>query len=246
MIKAIIVDDKPINAITLQTLILDYCSSVSIVAITHGIEEAFELINEEKPDLVFLDIEMPTGTGFDLLRKFIKVSFEVIFTTAYSHYAIKAFRENALDYLLKPISIPELQQAVIKVEKHMAMKDVNNQFLRHIKPLQDLLPSKISVPTQDGLLFIKPEEVIRCEASGSYSTIFLTSGKKILVSMLLRQFESVLPSSQFLRVHNSHIVNTRFIIQYFKGRGGSILMQDGTQVEVAASKKSEFLEAMKR
>jgi two-component system LytT family response regulator len=245
MMNAVIVDDKPINAQTLQSLLQDYCTTVTVIGMANGIEEAFEVINNTKPDIVFLDIEMPTGSGFDLLRKFTNVFFEVIFTTAYSQYAIEAFRKNALDYLLKPINIPDLQQAVNKATKQMALKDVKNNLTKYLKPLQALIPSKISLPTQEGLLFINPEEIIRCEASGSYSNIYLNTGKKIVVSMLLRQFEEMLSPSQFLRIHNSHIINVRFVLQYLKGRGGTVLMQDGTKVEVAASKKNDFLEAMK-
>jgi len=246
MTEAIIVDDKPINAQTLELLLTEYCPSITVTGTAGSVDEAYALIAEKHPRIVFLDIEMPTGSGFDLLHKFSKVPFEVIFTTAYSDYAIDAFKENALDYLLKPISIPDLQQAVAKAENQIKLKEINQQLSRYLDPLRSLLPAKIGLPTQDGLLFINQEEIVRCEASGSYSRLYINNDKKIMVSLLLREVEEMLFGCNFIRIHNSHIVNTRFVTQYVRGRGGTAIMEDGSEVEVAASRKNDFLEAMKR
>ncbi len=244
MINAVIIEDKSVNAKTLQAMIRSYCPTVNIVGMAGNIDNAFTMLCQHTPDLIFLDIEMPGGSGFDLLHKFESVPFEVIFTTAYNQYAIEAFQENALDYLLKPINISNLQRAVAKTEKQVALKKSNEQVSKYLKSLQKLAPSKISLPTLDGYLFIAPQEIIRCEASGSYSNFYMSSGKKIVVSMLLKKCEDLLPSELFLRVHNSHIINIQFVQQYIRGRGGYLLMQDGSRVDVAASRKQDFLDTM--
>ncbi|WP_118976269.1 LytR/AlgR family response regulator transcription factor [Taibaiella koreensis] len=244
MINAVIIEDKAINAKTLQAMVRNYCPSVNIVGIAGDIDSAFAMLRQHMPDLAFLDIEMLGGSGFDLLRKFDPVPFEVIFTTAYNQYAIEAFQENVLDYLLKPINISNLQRAVAKVEKQVALKKSNEEVAKHLRSLQKLAPGKISLPTIDGYLFIAPQEIIRCEASGSYSNFYMSSGKKIVVSMLLKKCEDLLPSALFLRIHNSHIINLQFVQQYIRGRGGYIVMQDGSRVDVAASRKQDFLDAM--
>lgn len=244
MINAVIIEDKAVNAKTLQAMVRNYCPSVNIVGMAGNVDNAFVLLCQHVPGLAFLDIEMPGGSGFDLLRKFETVPFEVIFTTAYNQYAIEAFEENALDYLLKPINISNLQRAVAKAEKQIALKKSNEQVTQYLKSFQKLAPGKISLPTIDGYLFIAPQEIIRCEASGSYSNFYMSSGKKIVVSMLLKKCEDLLPSELFLRIHNSHIVNIQFVQQYIRGRGGYLVMQDGSRVDVAASRKQDFLDAM--
>lgn len=239
MLNAIIVDDKITNTETLDILLQKYCPAVQVIAAATDIEEAYQLILQHRPDLVFLDIELNNATGFDLLRKFKEVSFETIFTTAYSEYAIQAFREQAVDYLLKPIHIPFLQEAVIKAEKQIGLKR-NKVSAATPKPATN----KISLPSQDGYQFIDIREIIRCEASGSYSVFYLTGNRKIVVSMRLKLCESKLPAHSFFRVHNSHIVNIQYVIKYQRGKTGAVILSDGTEIEVASSRKEAFLEVM--
>lgn len=245
MIKTIIIDDKAANITTLSKLLQLYCPQINVCATAEDIQEGYNTIIKFQPALIFLDIEMPDGSGFELLRKFELLNFEVIFTTAYNQYAIQAFRENALDYLLKPIDIDNLQRAVAKADVQINLKHRNTHIEQYMQKQQVPPAGKISIPVLDGYLFINYEDIVRCEASGSYSHFFMSDGKKLLVSMRLKECEDLLPRELFFRIHHSHIINLRFIARYIKGRGGYVLMEDKSMVEVAASKKEAFLEHMK-
>ena len=245
MLKTIIIDDKPGNISTLRKLLEQHCPQITVCATALNIEDAEQAIARFQPILIFLDIEMPNGSGFDLLKRFDALTFEIIFTTAYNQYAVQAFRENALDYLLKPIDIGALQEAVTKVEKQVSLKQANTYHEKYLKQLQPQT-TKISIPVHDGYLFINHQDIIRCEASGSYSNFFTIDGKKQIVSMRLKECEDILPVNTFFRVHYSHIINLKHITRYVRGRGGYVLMQDGSTVEVAASKKDAFLTQLKQ
>lgn len=245
MMKSIIIDDKSANIETLNKLLGLYCPQVQICATAGNIEDGYKAIQEYKPVLIFLDIEMPKGNGFDLLRKFDTLTFEVIFTTAYNQYAVQAFRENVLDYLLKPIDIDALQQAVKKAEQHINLRHTNEHVVQYIQTLQLPNNNRISIPVPDGYLFLNHQDILRCEASGSYCIFFTTDGKKILTSMRLKECEKLLPQKQFFRVHHSHIINLQYMVRYTRGRGGCVIMQDKSIVEVSASKKDIFLEKLK-
>jgi len=238
MLNAIIIDDKIINAETLEIMLRQYCPTVTVVATATAIDEACLLIYQYRPDLIFLDIELYGGTGFDLLRKFKEIFFETIFTTAYDQYALQAFREQAVDYLLKPINIVFLQEAVSKAERQIRLKRQGNS---HLMPA---VSGKISLPSQDGYLFVDPREIIRCEASGSYTVFHLAGGRKVMVSIRLKICESRLSSGLFCRIHHSHIININFVNKYFKGKGGYVVLTDGTEVEVSTSRKEAFLGMM--
>jgi two-component system LytT family response regulator len=246
MLTAIIVDDKKANIETLGLLVRNYCPVLEISGTATFVEDAYTLINKVRPDIVFLDIEMTDGTGFDLLHKFDELFFEVIFTTAYNQYAVQAFREKALDYLLKPVDIAALQDAVGKAEKQIKLKQANTNLIQYLK--QSKLPTvdKISIPTLDGFLFISYQEIIRCEASGSYTNFYLSDGRKVIASMRLKECEDILPDRVFFRVHHSHIVNLNFVSKYVRGRGGYLLLQDGSTADVAVARKDSFLQAMKQ
>ncbi len=199
-----------------------------------------------QPELVFLDIEMPNGNGFELLKKIDRISFDVIFTTAYDQYAIEAFRREAIDYLLKPIDIEALQQAVIKAEKKASLVHNQSHWQKFLQGLQLVANTKISIPVLDGMLFINPGDIIRCEASGSYSNFYLVNGKKLTTSLRLKECEDLLPEQFFFRAHHSHIINLNYMTRYVKGRGGYIVMEDNSMVEVASRKKEAFLEFLKK
>lgn len=243
MIHAIIVDDEPRNIRILKNLLEEFCPEIIVAGEATGTEEAIKVIRENEPDLVFLDIEMPFGNAFDLLDKLMPVNFQVIFVTAFDNYALKAFRYYAIDYLLKPVDIDELKTAVKKAaerwkEKNMAHK--LDAFLQTIKPGKSSA-QKIGLPTNDGLVFTNIEDIVRCEASGSYTIIYLQDKQKFIVSKSLKEYEDLLPEDSFCRIHHSHIVNLSFVKKYFKGRGGYVEMNDQTTIEVATRKRDDFL-----
>ncbi len=244
LIRSIIVDDEPGNIVTLSELLKAYCPNVEVVATAPDPIKAHEAIQKYQPQLVFLDIEMPYGNAFDLLDKCNPINFEVIFITAFNQYAIKAFKYAAADYVLKPVNIGELQQAVEKVATNINNKQVNNRILHLLTNLktENTTQQKIALPTSEGLLFEDISQISHLEAVGSYTKIYFKGNRKEIVTKNLKEFEDLLPSTIFFRIHHSFIVNINFIKKYHKGRGGYIEMQDGTNIEVAVRKKNAFLE----
>lgn len=243
MIKAIIVDDEPRNIRILKNLLEEFCPEVIISGEAESAEAAITVIRTVQPDLVLLDIEMPFGNAFDLLNKLMPVNFQVIFVTAFDNYALKAFRYYALDYLLKPVDIEELKAAVKKAVERVKEKNMSKTldvFIQTMKPAKNVL-QKIGLPTNDGLVFANIENIVRCEASGSYTIIYLQDKQKFIVSKSLKEYEDLLPEDNFCRIHHSHIVNLAYVKKYFKGRGGYIEMNDNTTIEVATRKRDEFL-----
>ena len=243
-IRSVIVDDEPGNVITLKELLKSYCPQVIVEGIAENPVAAAELIKEINPDLVFLDIEMPYGNAFTLLDKMQPISFEIIFITAYNEYAIKAFKYSALDYLLKPVSIPELKAAVNKSVIRLKEKDISMRvtaMLENLNPDKKHKLEKIGLPTRDGFHFENLDCIMFMEAEGSYTNVFLTGNRKETVSRTLNYFDDILPSSTFCRVHHSHIININFVKKYFKGRGGYVEMINGSMIEISARKKDDFL-----
>ncbi len=203
------------------------------------IEDGYSLINKHRPDIVFLDVELNDDTGFNLLNMFKPVFFKIIFITTHRNYAVDAFRENAVDYLLKPVNVRQLQTAIAKVEPAVRSEKWRPDAVNHSNEL------KISLPTQEGYLFVHPLEILYCEASGSYSIFYFKDERKITISMHLKKCEAILPTSIFYRIHNSYIVNMSFIIKYIRGRVGTVILANNIQLEVSASKKDGFLQRMK-
>lgn len=244
IIKSIIIDDEPGNIITLSELLKAYCPEVIVAATAPDPLQGKEIIELHKPQLVFLDIEMPYGNAFDLLDMMKPVTFEVIFITAFNQYAIQAFKYAAIDYILKPVNISDLQNAVQKVSNRLMERNVNARILNllnNIKPENAGL-QKIALPTAEGLSFEDISHISHFEAAGSYTKVYLSDSRKNLVTKTLKEFEDILPDSVFYRIHHSFIVNMNFITKYYKGRGGYIEMKDGTTIEVATRKKNGFLE----
>ena len=211
MLKALIVDDEPKARENLQILLTDFVEGVEVAALCENIVEATQAVREHAPDVVFLDIQLQRETGFDLLTKLKEIDFEVIFTTAYTEYAIKAFKFSAIDYLLKPIDIEELKKAVARVEKRVS----NNMTGRLTQLVQNLkLGSnenyKIALPTLDGLVFVKISDILYCEASSNYTQIFTTE-EKYLVSKTLKEYDDLLSDHNFFRIHNSYLININSI-----------------------------------
>ena len=242
MVKCIVVDDEPKSRESLKILLEDFCDNTQVLALCQNVEEGIAAIKANQPDVVFLDIQMQRETGFDLLAKIRPINFEVIFTTAHSEYAIKAFKFSAIDYLLKPIDIEELRKGVEKVEKKL-----NFNISARIEHLvQSLKPStghnfKLALPTSDGLIFVKIEEIIYCEASSNYTQIFTNDGKKHLVSRTLKEYEDLLSDHNFYRIHNSFLINLDSIKKYVRGEGGYVIMNNDVSLDVSKRKKEGFL-----
>jgi len=242
--RAIIVDDERKSRETLQTLIEKYCDGVLIVGLANGVENALTLIQSQQPDVIFLDISMPDGSGFDLLRRVPKVDFEVIFVTAYDNYALQAIKTNALDYILKPISIDDLQAAIQKAFARLKEKSTegNIKFLLEQLDTKVGKTGKIAIPASDGFNFVNLDDIICLSAEGSYTKIALIGGKVILSTRHLKEYEDQLPPSDFIRVHHSHIVNIGHITHYHRGEGGYVTMVNGTEITISKRKKKDFLD----
>lgn len=244
-IKAIIVDDEQHCIDALQTMLQKKCPEVTVLGGVNSVKEAKDLITELQPDVVFLDVEMPHQNGFELLKLFDKITFDVIFTTAYEQYALKAIKFNALDYLLKPFSVKELQDAVQKcISRRNGQPEAATSplevFLQNMKTLHQT-HKKIALPTINGLVFMPVQNIVRCESTGNYTRIFFTDKKNLMVSRPLKEFEELLTDVDFFRVHNSHLINLQQMQSYIQGEGGFALMSDGTQVEISRRRKADFL-----
>ncbi len=245
-IKAIIVDDEGRHHKTLGKMLGNFCPEIEILGNAHNVAEAVSLILDKSPQIIFLDIEMPGGNGFTLFDHFEEPPFEVIFTTAHDLYAINAIKYAALDYLMKPINIRELQDAVTRAVKIINKKGdtVSSEKINVLKSnlkLEDQRFTKIALPSSDGIDFIEAEAIIRAEAERSYSNFYLQSGKKILVSKPLKEYEALLEQCNFFRVHKSHMINLTHLEKYVKGKGGYVIMKDGSHVDVSVRKKDDLL-----
>jgi two-component system LytT family response regulator len=205
-----------------------------------SVDEAVKLINQKKPDLVFLDIEMPGKNAFDLLSVFQPVKFEIVFVSAFDKYAIQAFKYSAIDYLLKPVSIDELIITVEKVRARISEKNMNWRLENYFNYKQNA-DSKIAIKTSEGYFFCSPKEIIYCSASGAYTWLFLSDGQKMLSSDSLKEFEELLPANIFCRIHHAYLINISFASKYIKGRGGQVKLSNGVILDVSIRKKEDFL-----
>lgn len=244
--KAVIVDDELGARESLSKMLEKNCKNIQVVAKADNMMNAFIEITNHQPDLVFLDIEMPNGNAFDLLEKFKEINFNIIFVTAYDHYAIKAIKFSAIDYILKPVDPEELIKAVSRFEsQHESKTSLDKKFknlLSNVKPENKL--KKVGIPDGDGLLFINLTDIIRCDSDGNYTYFLLTSGKKIVASRTLGEYEQMFAEDNFFRVHRSHLINLEHVKKYIKGEGGYVIMSDNSQVEVSRRNKNEFLEKL--
>ena len=242
MLSSIIVDDESKSRESLKILIEDFCEGVAVKALCQNVTEAIQAIDQFKPDVVFLDIQLQRETGFDLLNQLKDFTFEVIFTTAFSEYAIKAFKFSAIDYLLKPIDIEELKLALTKVEKRKGAIVTNH--LQHL--LQNLRAGtsnnyKLALPTSDGLVFVKVSDILYCQASSNYTEITLSDNKKYTVSRTLKEYEDMLTEQNFFRIHHSCLINLNEIKKYVRGEGGYVIMNNDKSLDVSKRKKESFL-----
>lgn len=245
MIKAVIVDDEPYCCQALAKLLERYCPNVSVARICNSGEDALSAIRDENPQIVFLDIEMPGMNGFEMLERLPAINFELIFTTSYDQYAIKAIRFSALDYLLKPVDREELQRAVQKVVQrmHHPLPQQLEILLQRIH-LPVSSNQKIALPSMEGLQMVDVGSIISCESDSNYTAFLLKNKQKIIVSRTLKEIEEMLEEYSFLRVHHSHLVNLHEVSKYIKGEGGYLIMSDGSSVDVSRSRKDTLLKKL--
>jgi two-component system LytT family response regulator len=244
----VIIDDEQDAVDFISSIATEYCPDLEVVGKANNVREGVALINEIKPDLVFLDVEMPNGTGFELLTHFPEKTFDVIFITAFNHYAIQAIKFSAVDYLLKPININEFIEAVNKVvaKRRSGVISANENFDILLENLRTSHPTRLVIPTSDGREYLNPKDIIRIEADRSYSWFFITVRHKILVSRHLKEFQDLLNDRNFFRPHNSHLINLDFVKKFIRHDGGYIEMTDGSQIPISRNRKDLFLAHMSR
>ncbi|WP_316810143.1 LytTR family DNA-binding domain-containing protein [Pedobacter heparinus] len=239
--KAIIVDDELANVKNLTILLNKYCPQVEILGTANNNQDAFSLFELDKPHLIFLDIQLDNDTGFNLLKLLPKKDFEVIFVTAYDNYGIKAVKFAALDYILKPIDIDELVSAVNKAEVKLKEKQQTMQLdflVNHIKR-DHAVPLKIALPQQKEIIYVLLTNIVRCEAEGTYTFFYLQNGEKILVSKVLKEYAELLENNGFIRTHQSHLVNLKFVKSWLKEDGGMLLLETGEKIPVSRPHKDK-------
>lgn len=245
MIKAVIVDDEPYCCESLVTLLERYCPGVKVADICYSGEAALSAIQEQQPQILFLDIEMPRMNGFEMLEKLPEIHFEIIFTTSYDQYAIKAIRFSALDYLLKPVDREELQRAVQKVIQRLNYP-LPQQLEILLQKLHQPASSfqKIALPTMEGLQMIAVNSIISCASDGNYTIFLLKNKQKLIASRTLKEIEEMLEEYSFLRVHHSYMVNLNEVNKYIKGEGGYLIMSDDSSIDVSRSRKEMLLKKL--
>lgn len=241
--RAILIDDEADSLETTELLIENFCPQVTIIGVSNDAERGIKMIDKLQPDLVFLDISMPKMSGFELLKRLTFNQFQLIFTTAYDKYAIEAFQVGAVHYLLKPIDTEELIKAVNRAEAKLKEADLKFDIHSIIQQMTANRQPKIAIPSLKGLEMLEIDNIIRCEADSNYSTIYLISNK-ILVTKTLKELEQILATYNFVRIHNSHLINLAHLRTYVKGEGGTVILSNGEQINVSRSRKSQLLERL--
>ena len=245
MLTALIIDDEEKGRLVLRQKLADHCPDVVVIGEADGGENGKSMIESLRPDVVFLDIEMPGINGFEMLNKLNEKNFHLIFTTAYNQYAIKAIKFAAFDYLLKPIDIEELKTAISRI-RNLKTADVSGQLevltLNSQKNIKNF--NKIAIPTLDGFSFFDLNELIHLDADSNYTLLHFTENRKILASRTLKEFEDQLEEERFIRLHNSHLVNVSFITRYIKGEGGQVVLANGKINDVSRRKKADLMKML--
>ncbi|RZK64883.1 MAG: response regulator transcription factor [Pedobacter sp.] len=245
MIKAAIIDDEANNIENLQQIIVQHCSNIEIVGTATDAENGKKLIETQHPDLVLLDIQMPGKSGFDLLKELPKINFEVIFITAYDRYGIQAIKFSALDYLLKPINITEFLSALEKAEHKIASKKESTNIqnlLKYLKGGKEV--PKIALPTLKEIMYVKVSEILRCEAENNYTNFHLLNGEQVLVCKTLKEFSELLIPHNFIRSHQSHLVNIDCVKSYLKEDGGTLLLSNMEKIPISRQNRDMVKEAL--
>ncbi|MGI8951005.1 MAG: LytR/AlgR family response regulator transcription factor [Chitinophagaceae bacterium] len=245
-LKAIVVDDEARSRQSLIQKIISNCEELEIIAECESAEQGIKAIEEKHPDIVFLDVEMPRMNGFTMLQKLSNRNFELIFTTAYNHYAIRAIKFSALDYLVKPVEVEELKQAIemVKQKRKLVAGNERLETLLHNLMLEKNQSNRIAIPSLEGLQFVELNDIIYLEAENNYTIVYIKPLQKITVSKTLKDFEELLPHSTFIRIHHSWIINKNHVQKYLKGEGGQVIMINGKTLDVARRKKEEFMKAI--
>lgn len=252
MLKTIIIDNEPRSIQNLKILLNQYCKQVDLIAFSEYPEDGITLIRAHKPDLVFIDIEMPTMTGFDVLKSVADVPFKAIFITAYDEYeyAVSALRSAALDYLLKPIDIDELVAAVEKAEKALLAEKITEKkdtnIVNNLLYNQFIQKQKIALPTLNGIELILMENIMYCQSANSYTSLQMNDNSTKLVCKSIKEFEGQLNEKGFFRIHREFIINLNYMVSYVKGRGGHVVMTNGKELEVSNNRKDDFLDLLSK
>lgn len=244
VLKAVIVDDEVSGRETLSHYIQKYCTNVEVVGLADSVKSGLEVIEKCRPDILFLDVEMPYGNAFDLLEQVKEITFETVFVTAFSNYAMKALNCSAAYYILKPIDIDELVAAVdkIKVQREKSKEFIHTKILIENINIVNKQLQKIVLPTMEGFEVVQVKDIIRCQANDNFTDVIINEGKKMLICRTLKHFEGLLEDYDFMRVHKSHLINIQFIKKYRRGKGGQVVMSDGSEIDVSPSKKQDFLD----
>jgi two-component system LytT family response regulator len=245
MIKAVIIDDEKNNQELISNLLKSYAENIQVVGSADSVESAYKTIQEHQPDLIFLDIQMPDGTGFDLLKKFEKINFKIIFVTAHQEFAIEAFKYSALDYILKPLSPANLLAAVKKAEETMGNDELNMKLKILLNNIAEPIKNKkkIVLKTMERIYSVDLDDIIRFESDGGYTKVYLTDGKRIMVSKTMKEYDDLLMDAGFLRVHHSHLINMNHLFCFEKAEG-HVVMKDDSIVPVSNRKKDHLMELL--
>ncbi|NCA86048.1 MAG: response regulator transcription factor [Clostridia bacterium] len=245
MPTSVIIEDEPSARETLRNLLSQHCPQVTVKGEAHNVESGIDCINRCRPDIVFLDIEMPDGTGFDLITKLPSVDFNVIFTTAHSSYAIQAFRYSATHYLLKPIIPDELKEAVDKASEKLHAKEIAEQMRKLIYSLSDLnKPDNLVLSTISSITVVRQSEIIMCRSDRNYTTFFLEDGNEITVSKTLKEYETLLSAKNFFRPHRQYIVNVNHIKSFQRSNGKMIKLTRDLEAPVSMRKYDQLMELL--
>jgi two-component system LytT family response regulator len=247
MIRAVIIDDEKNNINNLQGLLQKYCPLVNIIGTAMNADEGKQIINQDKPELIFLDIQMPGKNGFEMLQSLPQHDFEVIFVTAFDKYGIQAVKFSAIDYLLKPVNTEELMLAVDKVIEKTKKKNQNLQLenlLLLLQNRQQKSEHRLALPTAKETRFVSTDQIIRCESSNAYTSFYLTGEQKVIVSKPIFEYEELLKDYGFIRCHQSHLINKLKVKSWIKEDGGYLLLEDGSHIPISRNKKEIVTEAL--
>lgn len=241
MINALIIDDEQHCIDRLANLVKQYHQDVVLVATATSVKDGLQAIAAYQPQLLFLDVQLKDGTGFDLLKQCEHINFKIIFTTAFDKFAIEAIKFSAIGYLLKPIDEEELQQALDKIKATSVEQTRQMANIIDTNMSQPVKKKRLTVPVGNELLFLNIDDIVRCHSDINYTTIFKNDKQKIVVAKTLKEFEEMLTGCDFFRIHNSDLINLSFLKSYNKGKGGSVILTDGTELEVSTRRKDDFL-----
>lgn len=243
MIDCIIIEDEEPTRVFLRSLLTDYCDGVRVVGEASNVKDGVQIIKQYERPLVFLDIEMPKENGFMIYKYFDKIHFEVIFTTAYSQYALQAIKMAALDYIIKPVALDELKSALERYKEKVAQLSQNQEQFELLEAAIDKNPDqKMALATSDGYIFVRIKDIVRCQSNKSYTLFVMNDGQEIWTSKNLGEYESVLTQFGFKRVHRSHIINPDFIKRFIRSKSPEIIMSDGATISVSSAKKDNLLD----